>query len=160
MDDHLFNKILENAYTLGQLRHRVRLLKEYLYHQIFAATQPQPQFEPVDSSWLNSLDKTFLAMFNKDNVDKTFENTEATLDTLKPLIIYIAFPPTEELIAQIGFFLRNNLKNHKLFEIRVDPNLVAGCALSFKGIYKDYSLRMLIQSKRAEILASFKKYIK
>ena len=155
----ILQKIIETSSTLGQLRHKVRILKEYLSHQIFAVSEPAPQFESEDLSWLNSLDRSFLGQFNKDNIVKTFETTEAALNTIKPLIIYIAFAPTDELNYQIGLFLRKNFLNHKIFEIRTDPNLVAGCALSYKGVYKDYSLRTIIESKREQILKSFKKFL-
>ncbi len=157
--DPILQKISESSFTLSQLRHKVRILKEYLSHQIFAGTEAAPQFEPSDVSWLNSLGRSFLSQFNKDNIDQVFEKTESYLNTLKPLIIYIAFAPTDELDYQIGLFLRKNFRNMQIFEIRVDPNLIAGCALSFNGVYKDYSFRVMIESKREEILKSFKKFL-
>ncbi len=154
----ILNKILENTYTLSQLRHRVHALHEYLSAKLFAPQTPL-QLEPGNLNWVNSLGNDFLGQFNKDNINKIFTGLDTYIRQLKPLIIYAAFEPTDESNSQIGQILRKNFTNHKIFDAKIDPKLIAGCALSLNGAYKDYSLRLKIESEKTKILESFKKFL-
>lgn len=156
--DAILQKILENTYTLSQLKHRVRTLHEYLSSKLFAPQTPL-QLEPGDSTWVNSLGNGFLGQFNKDNINKIFTGLDTYIRQLKPLVIYVAFEPTDESNGQIGQILRKEFTNHKIFDAKIDPKLIAGCALSLNGIYKDYSLRLKVESEKAKILESFKRFL-
>lgn len=156
--DAILQKILESTYTLSQLKHRVRALHEYLSAKLFAPQNP-PQLEPGDSAWVNSLGNDFLGQLNKDNINKIFTGLDAYIRQLKPLIIYIAFESTDESNNQVGKMLRKEFTGHKIFDVKIDPKLIAGCALSLNGVYKDYSLRVKIENEKGKILESFKKFL-
>lgn len=76
------------------------------------------------------------------------------------LLIYIAFEADDQTIYQIGMNLKKSFTSITLFDIKVNPALIAGCALSFGGIYRDYSLKAKIEDKKSEILESFKKFLR
>ncbi len=154
----ILQKILESTFTLSQLKHRVRILHEYLSEKLFTNNKTSSQVEPEDLVWLNSLGGSFLDQFNINNLDQIFKDLEDYLQKIKPLIIYLAFEPNEELNHQIGLYLRQN-SSHKIFDAKMDPNLIAGCALSLNGIYKDYSLKVKITQEKEKILANFKKFL-
>lgn len=158
MDNQVLQTILQNSFTLSQLKHRVRALHEYLSAKLFSP-QTLPQLEPGNLNWVNSLGNDFLSQFNKDNINQTFTNLDAYIRQLKPLIIYLPFEPTDELNSQVGQILRKEFKNHQIFDVKLDPKLIAGCALSLNGVYKDYSLRVKIEAEKAKILESFKKFL-
>ena len=42
----------------------------------------------------------------------------------------------------------------------VDPRLIAGAALVWKGVYRDYSLRAKLEQKRQELLEEFRKFLR
>lgn len=158
MDNPVLQKILENTFTLGILHHRLRFLREAILYKVFARRDYLTQ-DAVDLNWLNSLGEPFFKQFNKDNVDKLFEGLELYIQNLKPLIIYFASPPSDVIIIQTGLWLRKNCPSHQIFDAKIDPNLVAGTALSLNGVYKDYSLRVKIAAEKEKILASFKKFL-
>lgn len=158
MDNPVLQKILENSFTLSQCKHRVRILREYISYKLFSKEEEAAKQDPSDSEWLNSLGNSFFSQFNRSNFDQIFADLENYLKKARPLIIYLAFNPSDELVSQIGLYLRKN-SQHQIFDLKVDPNLVAGAALSYNGIYKDYSLRAKIGFEKEKILANFKRFL-
>lgn len=160
MENLILNTILNNTYSLSQLKHRLFVLKTKLLLNFFGTTiKIEP--DPVDSSWLKSLPSDFLEKFNNDNVYKIFEDFDKEILKVKILIIYITFDPDAESITQIGQYARKIFNNSSLLlDFKYDPKLIAGAALSWNGLYKDYSLRAKIEERKLLILESFKKFLR
>lgn len=160
MDQEILNTLLNDTFTFTLLKHRLRILKTNLLKNFFVDQSPAEQFSPEDLNWLNSLPSSFYQKFNKDNVYQIFEAIEAKVNTMPVLLIYIPFEGDNQTIYQIGTLLRKNFTDLSLFDTKFDPRLIAGCALSWKGIYKDYSLRAKIEEKKKEILEGFKRFLR
>lgn len=158
MNDILFT-ILKDTYTLTQLKHRLRILKSFLLDSFFAGIKANT-LPPPDLNWLKSLPPSFYQQFNKDNVYKIFADLENNIKALQPLVVYLSFETDDSSTSQIGIFARKIFGSMLLLDTKFDPNLIAGVALSFKGIYRDYSLRAKIEERKAEILEEFKKYLR
>lgn len=155
--DNILETILKETYSLSLLKHRMRILKSYLTQKLFGSQKAV--FSQADLNWLNSKDQTFYQEFTRENVYQLLNELEKQLNQMVPLVIYFPFEANDETLAQIGNFTRTIFaKPNLLLEAKFDPKLIAGCALSFKGIYKDYSLRAKIEQKKGEILESFKKF--
>lgn len=152
------NIILKNTYSLTQLNHRLSILKAYLVENLFASVQMK-QLQPQDLSWLQSLPDTYFQSFNKDNIYSVFNQLESQKKALKLLTIYLTFEPDDATLAQIGETARK-LFGNLLLDIKLDPNLIAGAALVWKGVYRDYSLRSKIEQKKGEVSQGFKKYLR
>lgn len=150
--------ILENTYTMPDLKHRVRILKNYLEAKIFNKTSIEETI-PDDSSWLASLPHDFLEQFNKNNISELFENLEQEINKITPLVIYLSLDMNEQVKSKISAWLRQNLTQKIIFETRFDPSLIGGLAFTFNGIYKDYSMRTRIEQQKELILSEFKKYV-
>lgn len=151
--------ILKNTYSLSQLRHRLNVFKSQLLQDFFGEDRIEPQ--AADLAWLKSLPLDFIRSFNKDNVYQIFEDLDKEIKSVQTLIIYLTFEPDETSLAQIGDYARKTFNNSELIlEIRYDPNLIAGAALSWNGLYRDYSLRAKIEERKLEILESFKKFLR
>jgi F0F1-type ATP synthase delta subunit len=99
-------------------------------------------------------------MITPQNIYATFETLEKDIKTIEPLILYLPYELPDEEISQIGTKLRADYGNKFLIEVNIDPNLIAGCALSFKGIYKDYSIKQKIADNKQQILSTFRQYVK
>lgn len=150
--------ILKDTFTLTQLKNRVRALKGNLLKNFFGgASNLQPTVTQLN--WLSTLPPSFNAQFNKDNVYKIFNDIEKKVQQLPTLTLYITFEPPDDTIYQIGTFAKKNFGPSFLLDIKLDPNLIAGAALVWKGMYRDYSLRIKLEQKKNEILENFKKYI-
>lgn len=157
--NEILNTILKDTYTLKDLKHRLNILKSYL-SQSFFGTGAIMRLEEKDSAWLKSLPSSMGQHFNKDNISTVFAELEKGANQLKTLVIYLAFEPDQSGLALIGNYARKTFGNSLLLDIKYDPNLIAGAAFVWKGIYKDYSLRASIEQKKALILDSFKKFLR
>lgn len=161
--DNILTTILKDTYTVTALKSRLNVLKSYLSQHFFGAQQQQAEtanMEQKDLAWLKSLSSEFFQNFNKDNMYNIFAELEKGINELKTLTIYLTFEPDDASLASIGSFARKLFGNYLLLDTKFDPNLIAGAALVWKGIYKDYSLRSKIEQKKTEILDSFKQYLR
>lgn len=159
MNEDILSIILKDTYTLANLKHRINVLKSYLLENLYGAEQKK-EFEAKDLVWLKSLPSPFYQNFNKDNVSSLFSELEKKVTELKTLTLYLTFEADNSSLAEIGTYARKNFGNSLILDIKYDPHLIAGCALVWKGIYRDYSLRSKIEEKKSMILDSFKKYLR
>lgn len=161
MEEDILNTLLKDTYTLTSLKHKLRIFKTYLAKSLYGGDADKQQLSTEDVNWLKSLPGNFYTSFNKDNTYQFFKNLESTLSELPCLIIYLPFEGDNQAISAIGQYVRASFANPKLLlDVKYDPRLIAGCALSWKGIYKDYSLRILIEAKKTEITESFKRVLR
>jgi F0F1-type ATP synthase delta subunit len=158
--EEILAKVLENTYTKQELVKRVRILKSYIKDRIFSSTVTVDNIDASEIEWLSSLEVQFLNFFNKYNIDPIFKTLDEEILKVDPLTVYLAFEPDKQSIRSISHFLKEEYGRYILIDIKFDPNLIAGCALVWKGIYRDYSLRAKITSNRDEIIASFRRYVK
>ncbi len=159
MNDEIINTILKETYSVAELTHKISILKSYVLDSLFTS-QSKIIFLEKDLAWLKSLPPAFWQNFTKDNVYDLFSELEKQKNNLKVLTIYLSFDPDENALSQINAMARKEFTSFSLLDVKFDPNLIAGAALVWKGIYKDYSLRAQIAGKQTEILASFKKYLR
>lgn len=158
MEQQILDTILKDSFTMYDLKRKVRILKTYLFNTFYGGQNEQTALEQSETSWLKSLPQDFYSSFNKNNVSQIITDIEAKIKQIQPLVVYLPFSTTDEACAEIGRFVRKTFSNSLIIDTKFDSKLIAGCALSFRGIYKDYSLRVRIEEKKTEILESFKKH--
>ncbi len=152
---------LTNTFIYSDALRRVRVLDEYLDVQIFKGNKDLlSRFSSDDSMWLESLSKDFLKSFSKDNLSTNIEQLKKGLQEISPLIIYIPvdLPKTDKI--SIAQKVRSNYGPNFLVDFKLDPTLIAGCALIWQGRYKDISLRKKIEDQKESILTVLRNYIK
>lgn len=156
--------ILQNTYSLSQLKARLTLLKNHLLKQVFAG--PAQMLTADESSYLKSLPDDFYKNFTKDNINQIFTQFSGQISNLPTLILYLTFEPDEQTIEQIGSYARKTFGSSRgagkmiLLDIKYDSKLIAGAALVWNGLYRDYSLRSKIEERKMVILESFKKFLR
>lgn len=158
MDD-ILSTILKDTYTLSQFKKRLKILQSYFQQQFFHSLATE-SLTPKDSLWFKSLPKSFMESFSKDNLSQNLGSLTKKISSMQILTVYLPIDVTDEALDQIGSKVRNLFGEKFLLDIKYNPNLIAGCALSWKGIYKDYSLHSKISERRLAILQSFKKFLR
>lgn len=156
--DEVFETILKITYTHSQFKHIFRILKSY-FNQKFFGGEFLTELTEADLSWINSLSPSFFDKFTKYNLSENLQSLEQKLVQTPTLIIYVAFDPTYDALYQLGQYVRGNFTFFKLIDIKYDPSLLAGCALVWMGVYKDYSLKARIEERKEQVLESFKKFL-
>lgn len=158
--DEILAVILKETYSLSQLKHRLRILKSNLLRAFFGGNQDEP-VSPEDLNWLKSLPREFYQKFTRDNIYKIFSDLDDAVLKLATVTLYLSFEPDKSTIFQIGSFARKTFNAPSLLlDIKLDPHLIAGAALSWKGVYKDYSLRSQLALKKRELWEEFKKFLR
>ena len=157
--DFVFEQILKNTYTISQFNHRLRVLKIFLNDKLFDGSKPV-ELAIEDQNWLKSLPSEFFNQFNANNLLDIIQSIQQKLSQSPTLILNIAFSADDQSLSQIGEFVRKNFKSFTILDIKYNPGLISGCALVWKGIYKDYSLKAGIEAKKEEVFAEFKKFLR
>ena len=149
-----------STYSLQQAKARLRLLRAYLMRSFYQERNiEQNEMQEIDP-WLLSLGQDFYKEFTRDTVYKKLRAIEDALAKTTPLVLYIAFDIPEEEVNNLGLWFRQNSQSNILFDIRHDPNLIAGCSLVWHGVYKDYSVRSRIEMNKQKILGNIKSLTK
>jgi F0F1-type ATP synthase delta subunit len=165
MEERILNEILKDTFTLDSLRKRVQLLKLILERDIYRPGSKddinKSELELREEKWLQGFDKELITGMTSQMYSSFNERIEKFIESIVPLTIYFVFIPDETQIKAFGTWLRQNLDQSRLvFDLKVDPRLIGGCAFVYKGIYKDYSLRARISDNKDKIIGEFRKYFK
>jgi hypothetical protein len=114
----------------------------------------------IDQFGLQKKDK-FIALLrnNEIKVDsptalQEFLNQVGSLvSSLPTTSLTLAFEPDEEVLHEFSKWFFLNTSHQVLFDIQVDPNLIAGAAVSYNGKYKDLSVKPQFDQILAAALA-------
>lgn len=158
MNSDLTEIILKDTYLKTLALKKTEDLKEYFVDQVFQNSKSSNI--KLSDEHLKELDLNNIKGITSDNIYSIFEKTGLEIKSIEPLIIYLPTPMPEEEISKIGEFVRKSYGENFLIDIKYDPTLIAGAALSYKGVYRDYSVKNKIDSQKESILSIFKKYIK
>lgn len=151
MTNELVQAFFAQTYTLSQARSRLRLLRAYLIGYFY-----QNEKQKQKDSWLASLGENFYKQFSRDNVYQKLRTLEDTINATEPLILYITFDMPEDEVNKLGVWIRANIKSGLVFDTKIDQHLIAGAAISWKGRYRDFSLKARIEDRRERILKILK----
>lgn len=165
MDQTLLETILQDTFIKTLALKKVIGLKDYLLDRIFSlAKQGPPKTSITDDpeiiTWVLSLNPSLLTSINQQNIYSVFDKMEKSIKAIEALVLYLPYELPKEQLTEIGQNLREDYGNNFLIDIQINPDLVAGVALSYKGIYKDYSVKQSISLNKKAILATFRQYIK
>lgn len=164
IEEKILDELLKDTFTLEVLRKRYQVLKRKIegdiYHQKDDVSNSEHEEKNSDDG-LDGFDKSILRDVKGSDYSKVSEYIENFIKNLEALSIYFVFVPDEKQIKEVGTWLRGNLKNPRLiFQVKVDPALIGGCAIAYKGVYKDYSLRSRIGENKSKLIEEFRKYFR
>lgn len=172
MEQKILDELLKDTFTLEVLRKRYQALKGKIegdiYHQKGESRGMNHESGDMEDGkkretedGLEGFDKSLLREIKSSDYTRVSEYIENFIRNLEALSIYFVFVPDEKQIKEVGNWLRQNLKNPRLiFQVKVDPALIGGCAIAYKGVYKDYSLRSKISANKSRLIEEFRKYFR
>ncbi len=157
----ILDKILNGTYTLTDAIRRIKAVRQFILNQVFASAIGQfTAANEVDTAWLSSLGADFYAQFTPQNVYTLMDNAERELNKIPVLNIYLPFEIPQGEIVRVGGKLRTDYGKNFLVDFKIDPNLIAGCALVWNSVYKDYSVRQRIEDNRPAIINIIRGYLR
>lgn len=156
----LLQQILTDNFTQTQCLKKLRLLKELLLKSLFSAEETNKGEDPEFESWLKQLDPKLLKQINQHNIYTIFNKLEEQINSIQPLVVYLPITIPQAEIKKLALYLRQSMGKNFLIEIKLDPDLIAGPAFVWKGIYRDYSIRARINLNKETILERLNKFIR
>ncbi len=172
--EELTKTLLATTYTKAQSLRRLRLIQDFLNFWVFTphdqaeSTQKISEFianetniTPADQQWALQFFTDFVPrignlsdQLHRNQVLSTLQQAEENLAKTEILKLYIPFDMPGDQILRLGQWVKTNISPLVLMELHFNGELLAGCAMSWKGVYRDYSLGGQIAQNRAEILQS------
>ncbi len=161
-EEQIIDKILEQTFTRPQLARRTRVLRDFISFRLYKISEGPPLPLPKqielylalhqkdlselnllrqEGNWLIALGEQFLSLFTPQNSSQIFKLLEEYAATIRPIFVYLPFEMPDQEVLNLGQWFKQNIGKGTLYEINYDGDLIAGCALSYRGVYRDYSLK-------------------
>ena len=138
---NLFPEILQNNYTKSGTLLAVSNLRREVTKGLYGS-------KPAES----------IKGLKRDNATEVLTKIKKQIEAIEPLFITIAVQLPEEKLAEIAGRLRKTYGSKFLFEFKIDPLLLAGCQLVWKGKLVDYSFKSKLAASHSIILETMNKY--
>lgn len=104
--------------------------------------------------------KSFSGSPSEDkNVAEDFEEKRKQINKAETAVVYLASEWPAEYVDKLVDLVTKLLKREVFVDIRIDPALVAGGAVSIKGKYWDFSLRQQFLEKKEELKKIYAKFL-
>lgn len=162
--------ILSNTYTKSSLLSRISLLRNFLEFQYFLPHEKQNLFfllneyitdENISRDELNALtawDYPFYDQFTPNNLYLTLKNLGTEALRLDLVTVFLPFYASIYEVPKLGTWFRKEINEEIILDIKVDVSLIGGCALSWKGVYHDFSLRYYLEKNKNKINSMLNDY--
>ncbi len=87
-----------------------------------------------------------------DALKAFFTTIQKYTEALPTLTLTIAFEPKEKTLQTLSEWFMMNIKKQMLFEIIVDPKVIGGSTISYRGQYADFSIKPIFEKLVKETL--------
>ena len=87
-----------------------------------------------------------------DALKAFFTTIQKYTEALPTLTLTIAFEPKEKTLQALSEWFMMNIKKQMLFEIIVDPKVIGGSTISYRGQYADFSIKPIFEKLVKETL--------
>lgn len=163
MNPKLSDLILRSSFTQNEAIRKLTVLKDYLSSKIFGSEVTQSKWSELlleeNRAWFTGLDSAFLEQINAQNMETVFQEALSEIKKIEVLTIFTAIELPEEEVSAVAVYLRQTYGPNFLIDVSIDPNIIAGAVLTWKGVQKDYSLRQKINQNRKQILGLLAQYV-
>jgi hypothetical protein len=168
MPEEIFKNLIRTIYTvedfhdvLGILKH---FLNEYFYKgdsktTIYAAftafikayNKDGEEAQAEHGNVFPKVTADFFSSFTKENSTSLLQEIESLSGNVPHMVFYVPVRFPESLVQRIGVWVRKNVHEHTLLEMKVDRLSVGGCQFVWQGVFHDYSIQYFINKKRNDI---------
>lgn len=168
---NLLDIVLSNTFSRASLFHRLNLTREFLEYQYFKPHENNNLTyllnEFIDLKRENRDEFTALfawnaPFFNKFDLKNFYgllEKIENEARKLPSAILHIPFPEPPYEISKLCDWFRMNVHPKFVIDTRFDRKLIGGCAIDYKGVHYDFSLRYFLEKNKASIKAVIEDYL-
>jgi len=149
----LHKQILSTAYTVDMAHHQVSVLQtvleQALYHAVGGSNQPlEKRFtaalrtleDEANKGALRSWGTDWLEPITRTSLQTELQALRKWLTGVPTLLLYVPVTFDTATIAKLSQWVRQEVNESVLLDIKVDANMIGGCSFVHKAIYYDRSL--------------------
>lgn len=159
---HLFTK---ETYRRSDFAYRLSLVREFFEYAFFTKRAAQVSLSvvddfvantnktPAEAAFLRSLPERFFSTLTQASLYDTLDDLETEykkLDTIT-LTVPVLFPEND--VAEIGQWVRREIRQDLVLEFTVDPSVVAGCRVVWRSRVYDFSFEHYFDKAREGVRA-------
>ncbi len=104
----------------------------------------------------------FLKLMRENNVNTGsvndlqdfFKKIQEGLSNIPVVSLTVAFEPSEETLRTFSQWFVSNINKQVLFDIHIDPSIIAGVQITYNGKFKDYSIAPVFTDFLSHMLTS------
>lgn len=169
MSTHI-DTILSNTYTKADARHRLSILKMAAEHARYSHDRPPSfdealehvvQLHPVTEQHSRAVAEWGQELFERLRDGDLYGEQRTLMQALKglPELMCTVSPEAPDGIRrEIAVWARSNLNRRVMLVLERDPQIIAGCRISWKGRYIDLTLRGRLRRSHEEIVSLVRSY--
>ena len=94
----------------------------------------------------------------KEGFEGSLNSLEEYLKNLKEINITLAFEPSEKITDKIYAWVAKNVGQEVIINLAIEPKILGGVILSYKGLYFDYSLSKKLDKAFSENREQIRKF--
>lgn len=79
------------------------------------------------------------------DIKEFLEKIQQKIDSMQTVSIILAFEPKESTLKSISQWFLLNINKQALLDVKVDRNLIGGCAILSGGKYLDFSIKPIFE---------------
>lgn len=99
------------------------------------------------------------AVSPKADVYKDFEVARDEIDKIEVLTIVLPYELPAGSLKKIGREVKEINGSGILLDFKIDPKLIGGCALVYKGKMRDYSMKAALEEKSSQIRNNLNNFV-
>lgn len=157
--NNLFSIILKSTFTTADFRRRLALLRQYFEKKFYTQTAvyglaefyKEVHVEDFDKRFLDNLSDEVYSAITKDNMYGFFGDVEKLLKNAPTIILYTSFRMPPEDRDRLGNWLRLNMPENTVVDMKIDGAAFGGCMFVWNGFLNDYSLRYHLMKHREDV---------
>lgn len=169
MKEDLIKDVLYNTYTLSEARYRLGILGKALEKKFFSVRDGE-DIEKLLREVAHSSRETdakaaaewnsFFDELTAENLYETIREVSEKVDSLPSITLYVTRAPDDDSVVEIGKWLRENIRENMMIDLRIDPWVAGGCAFVWNNRYYDYSFKYFAEQHKQELQEMIESYNK
>ena len=77
---------------------------------------------------------------NKLKLERVLKKLRGEYTSIEIVKVDLAFEPSERFMAMLKNWIQNNIGSNVVLDLHVNPKLLGGALITYKGLYKDFSI--------------------
>lgn len=160
MPNDFIKEILSNTYTVSDLRYRLGLLRGALEKRFFSGAEDSSLSSLLRNSAHEDKEEDVRAVIKwggiiehmtSDNIYKELDGISQRVDKLSKFVLYVPCSISEDKTKEIANWLRGEINEYLLVDLKIDPWVAGGCGFIWNDKYYDYSFKYFAERHKEEL---------